>query len=828
MGIYREKFFLLLLLLMFAAVINLGAMVVPEQDSGVNYFYVFGPHGDPEWGAASAQEMDLYVEVPENYPGDVFISVYDPDTGGFRDTNGNRGEFWDTVTDFTVLGANDRELAKQSFGSEKTYDKKYYVFGPFAKTQGNKTGAGYQFKLKASVTEGSDENLFAVKVFPDSTQVFSYQINFRLLDPQGSKMYFYPEVSAGTRSIVVENYDLDFDGGTAMVSIPSSGMKYAVAQSLSTEWGSTEIPVNAEASERVQYIITKLTQKYANAAVRVKDDKGNPVPIYFRKGAPVARVISSPPLQKEESKCNRYTFDATKSYDPNNEKLSYAWDFGDGTASDKPVVTHVFEKGGEYTVKLTVKDTSGMECDTAQTSEIVKVNTPPVASFTAPANACAGQDVVLDAGGTTDDTPDTLSYEWDLGDGARAEGRTVNKSYSKGGKYNVKLFVNDNAGTSCSTSADQKVIHINTSPEVTVGEDVYQCVRIGEEFEVVLKADGRDPDGDSLRYTWDFGGGETTEGRTVTHVYKKAGAYTARVTVDDGGNLSCSSASKTVNINLNRQPIADAGVDNAICAGSEVVFDGSGSQVEEGSNPSFVWDFGDGSAKEKGVKAAHTYKKGGNYQATLTVDDGNGTSCSIDSDTSVVNVNAKPQAQLAAVETVCTGKTVYFDASGSNDPDGGALIYHWDFGDGTTGAGPVKISHEYEKGGRYTAVVTVDDGRGSACNPVCSRDSKAVEVRVNTPPKANAGPNLVCCAGWENFFDGSTSTDADEDVLSYTWDFGDGTTATGAKVTHVYPQSGRYKVVLAVNDNSGTPCSSSSSSFEASVNERPVPVIKIK
>lgn len=836
MGKQQGKVVWLSLLAVLAAVTNICAVTVPEQDSGTKYFYVFGPTGDPEWGAASAREMELFIDVPDSASEDVFISVYDPDTGGFRDTNGNMGKFWDTKTDFTVFGAGSQELAQQSFGSEKTYDKKFYVFGPFARTQGEKTAAGYQFKLKAEVTEGSDQNLFAVKVFPDTAQVFAYQVNFRLLDPQGAKMYFYPEVSAGTKTIVVENYDLDFDGGSAAINVPSAGVKYAVAQSQSTEWASTDIDVNAETTQRLQYIITKATQKYANAAVRVKDDKGNLLPIYFSKGAPVARVSPPPkPLaakviapKKEDLKCNKYTFDATQSYDPNNEKLSFFWDFGDGTTSDKPVVTHVYEKGGQYTVKLTVKDSSGMECDTDQTSQTVRVNAPPVASFTAPEKVCAGQEVMLDAGRTTDDTPETLSYQWDLGDGTSAEGKTVSKAYTRGGKYNVKLFVNDNAGTACSTSADQQVVYVNEPPRVTAGEDINKCVGAGQDFAVALRADGSDADGDSLRYTWDFGDGETAEGRSVTHVYKKAGSYTARVSVDDGSGLPCSAATGTVNINLNRQPIADAGPDNAICSGMEVVLDGSGSQAGDGGDAALLWDFGDGSAQERGVKVSHTYTKGGNYQVTLTVDDGKGTKCSVDTDTALVSVNSKPQAQLEEVGALCAGETAAFDASGSRDPDGNALKYHWDFGDGTAVDGPAKVTHQYAKGGRYTVVVTADDGSGSGCNPVCSRDSKAVEVKVNTPPVADAGPNLVCCVGKENLFDGSGSTDADGDALTYTWDFGDGATDTGAKVTHVYSKSGRYKVTLTVDDNSGTPCSISRNSFEVSVNEQPVAVIKVK
>jgi PKD repeat protein len=51
--------------------------------------------------------------------------------------------------------------------------------------------------------------------------------------------------------------------------------------------------------------------------------------------------------------------------------------------------------------------------------------------------------------------------------------------------------------------------------------------------------------------------------------------------------------------------------------------------------------------------------------------------------------------------------------------------------------------------------------------------------------------------------DASASTDADGSVASYAWDFGDGTTASGAKATHAYAAAGTYPVRLTVTDDAG-------------------------
>jgi len=52
-------------------------------------------------------------------------------------------------------------------------------------------------------------------------------------------------------------------------------------------------------------------------------------------------------------------------------------------------------------------------------------------------------------------------------------------------------------------------------------------------------------------------------------------------------------------------------------------------------------------------------------------------------------------------------------------------------------------------------------------------------------------------------FDGASSSDLDDSIVSYRWDFGDGATATGASPTHVYSSPGNYTVRLTVTDSTG-------------------------
>ena len=77
--------------------------------------------------------------------------------------------------------------------------------------------------------------------------------------------------------------------------------------------------------------------------------------------------------------------DASASRDPDGAILSYRWDFGDGTGSDRVVANHVYHQPGMYRATLNVVDDSGKENDSADDSfDIVvahKDNVSPRVSF---------------------------------------------------------------------------------------------------------------------------------------------------------------------------------------------------------------------------------------------------------------------------------------------------------------------------------------------------------------------------------------------------------------------------------------------------------------
>jgi len=146
---------------------------------------------------------------------------------------------------------------------------------------------------------------------------------------------------------------------------------------------------------------------------------------------------------------------------------------------------------------------------------------------------------------------------------------------------------------------------------------------------------------------------------------------------------------------------------------------------------------------------------------------------------------------------------ITFDGSGSYDPDGDTLTYTWDFGDGTTGSG-VSPTHAYLWGETFTVTLTVSDGRGGTDIDTAT----AAVTEVNDQPVADVNGPYMAVVNDAITFDGSDSYDfdnqdgtaANDQTLTYSWNFGDGTTGTGVNPTHTYSAAGSYTVVLVVND----------------------------
>jgi len=186
------------------------------------------------------------------------------------------------------------------------------------------------------------------------------------------------------------------------------------------------------------------------------------------------------------------SFDATLSYAPGGEIVSYLWSFGDGGAEEGPVADHTYAEDGDYVVRLTVIDADGVS--SSRTMTMQALNPPPVAGFSyTPKSNMEGVDFVscsetitFNAADLCSDDGEIVSYVWYFGyrdednEPATAEGAVVTHEFLYAGTYSVSLTVTDNDGDE-TTYIEQVVVKGGPPCYTDVTGDVpWTCGSVGE------------------------------------------------------------------------------------------------------------------------------------------------------------------------------------------------------------------------------------------------------------------------------------------------------------------------------------------------------------
>ncbi len=408
--------------------------------------------------------------------------------------------------------------------------------------------------------------------------------------------------------------------------------------------------------------------------------------------------------------------------------------------------------------------------------------------------------------------PDGLidKYDWDFGDGAESSKQKIIHDYYEVGVYTATLIVTDNEGAQGKDSLKVTVREVIKPNQLPVAEAQAEPDIAFVNEEITFRGTGTDDDGVIIVYEWDFdGNGEydwysNTTGITK-HSYNKSGDYTAifRIT-DDAYDFDTDSVSVIIQSKANNPPVAIIShPENGATyeTNEQIQFNGSESYDPEQESLIYSWDFGDGMASSE-PNPTHSYSVNGTYTIVLSVNDGiNDATDSISIDI-IEFENHAPTAEIVSPEpdqAFEVNTQVNFDGTNSSDPDDDFLFYYWDFGDGFFGTGATS-SHIYTEVGTYTVTLRVDDGELSDTDTV---RILIVNESVNQPPEAiidepENGDNFTIDEKVR--FNGSSSSDPDDDLLNFTWDFKDGAVGYGMIVTHKYSTNGTYNVTLTVSD----------------------------
>jgi len=156
----------------------------------------------------------------------------------------------------------------------------------------------------------------------------------------------------------------------------------------------------------------------------------------------------------------------------------------------------------------------------------------------------------------------------------------------------------------------------------------------------------------------------------------------------------------------------------------------------------------------------------------------------------------KPTANAGNDQTVNEDTLVTFNASAQDE--NGIASYTWTFIDITLQTLNGKNqTYNFTTPGTYEVALGVRDLAGNYAT-----DIVIISVLDVTNPIANAGSDQTVNVGTTMSLDAGDSTD-NVDIISYEWNFGDGTTGNGKTTSHTYTRLGTYTVTLTVKDAAG-------------------------
>lgn len=445
---------------------------------------------------------------------------------------------------------------------------------------------------------------------------------------------------------------------------------------------------------------------------------------------------------------NGIVFDASATTDGEGNSTgitNFEWDFGDnetlsGNAEVASKATHFYADQGDYDVSLTVTDKNGVK-----DSKYFKlyVASPAARISTSPSSGLAGTTFTLDGSASSADGSQIKSYQWAITDEA---GTAVTLDKSTGSSIKTSLSepgVYD-VTLSISDTAGKKdtatafLVVESQAPVVTYK---YEIPNNNQPSVVTFDArDSYDPDpNDVLTYTWDFGGFEGED-------------YEILEQSDDLSQMTVQ--------------YLETGEYTVVLTGLD---------------------------QHEGV-----LQKGDTATATIAID-------------SVLDVNLTLDGETAR----------HLDANGevavefTVETEMGTAV-QIDYGDGETAfsdnmaSGKTIFSHTYKQAGIFYPEVTVFDDEDNE-----NTDSARVYIGAGDAPIAvievgsdgvdiGSGPTFYGSVKTKFTFSANSSINVDgsNKNLTYSWNFGDGTVASQATVTHTFDEKTTYNVALTVKDKS--------------------------
>jgi len=502
------------------------------------------------------------------------------------------------------------------------------------------------------------------------------------------------------------------------------------------------------------------------------------------------------------------------------------WTGGSGTYTPDPntlgatyTPTAADSAAGSITLTLTTDDPAGV-CPSVSDPMTITIDQPATIDANADQTICYGSNVILAgvAGGSVS------GGTWTGGSGSYSPGAgtlgatyTPNSADSTTGNITLTLTSDDPAGV-CPAVIDQMTITIDQPATVNASNN--QTICFGDTVSLAGAIGGS-----ATSATWTGGTGAfVPDSITLGAVYvptssdSTAGSVTLTLTTNDPAGV-CPAVNDQVLITINQPVTVNAGSNQTICYGTNVVLNGS----IGGSATSGTWTGGAGTYTPDNITLGATYIPSATDSLaqiailTLTTDDPSGV-CPALTDVMVISINAPATAYANVDQVVCFGDTVFLAGNVGGIVNTGT----WTGGTGTFSPDSITLAAGYipssadSAAGTITLTLTSDDPIS-----VCPAVSDQMTITINQPAVANASVDQTICYGSAVVLTGSIGGSAS----SATWNGGTGTFTPGPGTlgatytpTSTDSTAGTVTLTLTTDDPSGV-CNAVTDTMVITINQ---------
>jgi gliding motility-associated-like protein len=485
----------------------------------------------------------------------------------------------------------------------------------------------------------------------------------------------------------------------------------------------------------------------------------------------------------------------------------YVWDFGDGSTSTDQVGIHLYNKEGEYKVKLIYTTAKGCT-NTADYWTNVIVRNKVKADFSVSQKEICGNTPVTMTNSSTIDY--FHSYHWNFGDDSYWDGSyeyrySVTHQFRNEGLYTISLIVTDLVCADTMT----KTAYIKVSPPFPkISGFTNTCE--GTRGEVTFTQSSRQAES----WTWDFGDGTspltlTANQTEVKHNYTKTGTY--KVVLSNTNGQCTVRDSIYVSVLLKQYPVLSADKTEVCSRQDFLKLSISNLEKNPTSPENYSWGYGFMPYHSDSTYAL-TY--GNNSEVTngkivLTKWDFipgkeglwavvySGHFFCYDT-TNLIPLKIKgPIAGFKVNPKSCIeGTKVFFEDTSKLYNNIAIKSWEWGFGDGTsqTYTSPGEISHTYSWPNQYYATLKVTDVSGCTSvygNWVFAESSSLKASFTSSSTTISPGSTV-------NFT--NTSQTSDNANTIYKWILGDGTELTSVNASKTFSEPGTYTITLSATN----------------------------